>query len=410
MPYRSGRSSRFAVGILVSLCVPWSTARAAPPAAEPSAEELRQLEAGLAADAADPPAQPPPASGVARFFQSMNPELALSLDVALAVFSVRDPIAGGGHDPAGTGFTFQQLELATGANVGPYFRLDANLVFSQFGVEVEEAYGTTLALPGGLQARAGQFLTRFGRQNATHVHSWSFVDQPLVFGKFFGGESSRGLGLELSWLTPLPWFVELVASAGQADGACCARSFYGADNPGVDGLEDFLYTLALKQFFPLSSDLGLSLGLSAQLGPNTTGHSNRTDIYGLDIYLRWRPTDSTRRTALSLQIEALFRGRQVPHGVLQDGGGYAQLVWNIVPEWEVGGRYEVVSGLSDDPLDPEWSGLRHRGSLQGTWYPSHFSRIRLQGGLDAPSWRAEPIWSAVLSLELLIGAHGAHKY
>ncbi|MCB9730908.1 MAG: zinc-regulated TonB-dependent outer membrane receptor [Deltaproteobacteria bacterium] len=415
MSHTTGARSGLAVGLFASLLFPPITARAAPPPDPPSADELRQLEEGLAADAAEAP-PPPPATAepagtaVGRFLQSMNPDIALILDVALAAFSDRNPLQVGAHDPTGTGFTFQQLELSMGSNVGPFFRLDTNIVFSQFGVEVEEAYGTTLALPGHLQIRAGQFLTRFGRINATHPHTWSFVDQPLVLGKFFGGEGNRGLGVEVSWLTPLPWYVELIATAGQADGACCSRSYYGADNPGVDGVEDFLYTFAVKQFFPLSGDLGLSLGLSAQLGPNASGNRNRTDVYGMDLYLRWRPADSTRRMALSLQLEAMFRSRQVPGDVLQDGGGFAQLVWNIDPEWEIGARYELVSGISDDPLDPDWSGLRQRGSLEATFYPSHFSRIRLQGGLDDPSWRSAPIWSAVLSLELVIGAHGAHRY
>ncbi|MEZ4266775.1 MAG: zinc-regulated TonB-dependent outer membrane receptor [Myxococcota bacterium] len=414
MPPLPGRPRRLALWILLCALGTSGAARAEPPPPAASPDELRQLEAGLAADAAEgapaPAVAEPAGTAVGRFLQSMNPDIALILDVALGVFSSREPLQVGAHDPTGTGFTFQQLELSMGANVGPYFRLDANLVFSQFGVEVEEAYGTTLGLPGRLQIRAGQFLSRFGRLNATHPHQWHFVDQPLVLGKFFGGEGNRGLGLEVSWLTPLPWYVELVASAGQADGECCNRSYYGGDDPGVDGLEDFLYTLAIKQFFPLSGDLGLSLGLSAQLGPNATGNRNRTDVYGLDLHLRWRPASSTRRTALSLEIEALFRSRQVPHGLLQDAGGLAQVVWSIVPEWEVGARYELVSGLADDPLDTEWTGLRHRGSVQGTYYPSHFSRIRLQGGVDDPAWRSKPIWSAVLSLELLIGAHGAHRY
>ena len=59
---------------------------------------------------------------------------------------------------------------------------------AEFGVEVEEAYLTTLALPANLQVRASQFLTRFGRLNSTHPHAWDFTDQPLVNGRFFGGE------------------------------------------------------------------------------------------------------------------------------------------------------------------------------------------------------------------------------
>ncbi len=389
-------------------------ARAAPPPAEPSAEELRQLEQGLAADAATASPAPPPAqpasTAVGRFLQSMNPDIALILDVALAVFSSDDPLQAGGHDPAATGFTLQQLELSMGANVGPYFRLDTHIVFTLEGVELEEAYGTTLALPGRLQLRAGQFLTRFGRINAMHLHAWHFADQPLVLGKLFGGDGNRGLGLELSWLTPLPWYVELVASAHQASGDCCARSYFGGEEARIEGPEDFLYTFALKQFFPLSAAWGLSLGLSAQLGPNAPAGGDRTNIYGLDLYLRWRPAEATRRTAVSLQVEAMVRTREVPGRRLLDAGGYGELVWSIVPEWEVGARYELVDGVSDDPLDPEWDGLRQRANVQATFYPSHFSRIRLQGGWDDPSWRARPILSAMLTLELLIGAHGAHTW
>lgn len=372
--------------------------------------ELEALKDALSDDAAEEEAAAAPApSAVGAVLQAMNPRIALIMDVALAYFD-QEPLQVGAHDPNKSGFTLQQLELHMDASVDPYFRLDANIVFAQFGVEVEEVYATTLALPAGLQVRAGQFLTRFGRLNASHPHSWSFADQPLVNGKFFGGEGSRGLGIELSWLAPTSWYLELVASATEAGGACCARSFYGANDLGVDGPEDFVYTLALKQFFPFDDDWSLSWGLSAQLGPNPTGQDNRTEIYGSDLYLRYRPVDSRQRSAWSLQVEGMFRTRQVPNDVLQDWGLYAQTVWNITPEWELGARYEYVRGVVNDPLDTDWDADRQRASVQVTFHPSHFSRIRLQGAHDAPGYRPDPIWGAMLAFEVLIGAHGAHRF
>lgn len=378
--------------------------------AEPelTAEELAALEAATSADAAEvePADEPGP---VARIVDSMNPDLALILDVALAAFS-DEPLQIGAHDPSANGFNLQQLEMSIGANVDPYFRLDANLVFSQFGVEVEEAYATTLALPWNLQMRAGQFLTEFGRLNPTHPHSWAFLDQPLVNGKFFGGEGSRGLGAEASWLSPLPWFVELTAAANQADGECCARSFYGGDDLGVDGPADLLYTTRLEQFFPMGTEFGLLWGMSAQFGPNPTGAGNRTEIYGTDLYLRWRPDGDTDRTSVDFTVEAMMRQRQVPDDLLRDFGTRAELVWNITGNWQTGVRHEWVSGVDDDPLDPEWDTNRQRVAIQGTFFPSHFSRIRLQGAWDAPEWRDEPIFAAMLGLEILAGAHGSHAY
>ncbi len=363
---------------------------------------LDALSAGLAADLG--PATAPQTGGPAG---NSNPDISLILDVAGAWFD-GEPSQLGAHDPQSTGFNLQQLEMHIASNVDPFFRLEANLVFSEFGVEVEETYGTTLALPADLQMRGGLFLTRFGRINPTHPHAWRFVDQPLVNGKFFGGEGSRGLGAELSWLAPLPWFVEWVGSATMANGACCARSFYGADDPGVETPADLLYTAALKQFFALDDAWSLSWGLSGQFGPNASGNGNRSEIYGTDLYLHYRPANSPDREALSLQLEAMYRTRQVPSDRLADYGGYAQLVWTIDPRWEVGARYGYVSGLSDDPLDPGWVEDRHRASGQITVYPSHFSRVRLQANRDD---RGDAVtWAGFLALELLIGAHGAHTF
>jgi len=47
--------------------------------------------------------------------------------------------------------------MSLGATVDPYLRLDSNLVFSPDGVEVEEAYATTLDLPAQLQLRSVHF-------------------------------------------------------------------------------------------------------------------------------------------------------------------------------------------------------------------------------------------------------------
>lgn len=382
----------------------------------PDETELEALKEALAADMAQ--AQPTPektaaspdGSRGATAPQSMNPNIALIFDGALAWFFDGEPLQVGAHDPNENGFNLQQLELHFDASVDPFFRLDANLVFSQFGVELEEAYLTSLALPAGLQVRAGQFLTRFGRSNATHPHSWHFADQPLVNGVFFGGEGSRGLGTEVSWLSPLPWFVEVVASANQANGAATARSFYGAEDLGVDTPADLLYTTALKQFFPLGRDWSLKWSLSAQFGPNPTGKGNRSEIYGTDLYLRYRPRAQAGRAHLALQVEGMMRSRQVPGDSLRDWGGYAQLIWGINQSWETGVRYDLLTGVDGDYLDPEADGWRDRSSLQVTFYPSHFSRLRLQGSYDRPTWRPEPVWATMLAVEVIIGAHGAHSY
>ena len=339
----------------------------------------------------------------------MNPDISVILDVAAAGFSSA-PDQRGGHDPKSNGFNLQQLELSIGSVVDPYWRFDGNLVFSQYGVEVEEAYATSLALPSNLQLRAGQFLTRFGRLNSTHPHSWEFVDQPLVLGKFFGGEGNRGLGTELSWLSPLPWYLELVGSASEAQGAATARSFFGGENLGVQGVGDLQLTGAIKQFFPFGPDWSLAWGMSGAFGPNPTGRTNRSEIYGTDLYLKYRPLRDGDWTIVSLTSEAMARRRQVPGGVLSDEGLYTTLFWRFDQRWAVAARHEAITGVTNDPLDPEWTGLRQRTSANVTFWPSEFSRIRLQGSADSSAWKASPVYGVFLAFETVIGAHGPHHF
>ncbi|MCC6751682.1 MAG: zinc-regulated TonB-dependent outer membrane receptor [Deltaproteobacteria bacterium] len=396
-----------------------ASAPASAPASQPSAREREELARALAQDrqaagaraasgsaAATPATQPGPA---ARFLQSLNPEIAVIADFAFAAFSTETPLVAGGHDPARTGFNLQQVELSLAASVDPYFRFDGFIVFGTEGVEVEEAYGTTLALPWNLQARAGQFLTRFGRINAAHPHARAFVNQPLVVGKFLGAEGNRGLGAELSVLLPLPWYVELLGSVTNANGAETARSFLGGADYAVKGPADLEYTAAMKHFVPLGADWSLLFGASGAFGPNATARGNRTEVVGADLYVKYRPITHGSYTVVSLDAEWLLRRRQLPGRTLVDHGLYTYLLYRFARRWSVAGRYEYVTGNPGDDLDPEWTGLRQRASGNLTFWPSEFSRLRLQYDYDRPWWRGS-FHAVLLALELVIGAHGAHKF
>lgn len=405
---------------------PEPAAPSEPPDVELSAEDLAAIEQATAADAAALEEERAPigddAAGVAAPLgaaaQGLEVDLSFVGDFAFAWFSDDEPdLQTGGHDPVDNGFTLQQLEMSIGAAVDPYFRFDANLVFSLFGVEIEEAYATTLDFPAKLQMRMGQFLTRFGRLNATHPHAWHFVDQPFALGRVFGGEGNRGLGVEISWLSPLPWYVELVASATDAAGEATARSFFGGQDLGVETPLDLQYTTAVKQFFALSDNWSLFWGLSAAFGPNPTGRANRSEVYGTDIYLKWRPITYQSYEEVSFQSEWLYRRRQVPEDVLSDVSGYAYVFWRFDRRWGAAVRYGYGSpayglegGVVADYLDPEWTDHRHRVAANLTFWPTEFSRFRVQGAVDYPTWLEDPIYAGFLQAEFVTGAHGAHEF
>ena len=60
-------------------------------------------------------------------------------------------------------------------------------------VKLEEAFAVTRSLPAGLQIKAGQFYTAFGRANPQHLHQWDFVDQPVILSFSSCGNCTRCL-------------------------------------------------------------------------------------------------------------------------------------------------------------------------------------------------------------------------
>ena len=410
---------------------PASSAPPAPPApapevaptSPPTSAEAQEIQAALAADAgASKPAdsaQPaaaagaPPASGGV---QSLNPDISVIADFAAAAFSSDQHLESGAHDPTHNGFNLQAFELSFAAAVDPYLRFDSHVSFDLNGLDIEEAYGTTLGLPFHLQARLGQFLNRFGRLNASHPHTWNFSDQPFALGRVFGAEGNKGLGVELSWLTPLPWYVELVGSAMMADGADTSRSFLADQERTVHGPKDLEYLTAAKQFFPLSDDWSLAWGVSGAFGPNPSAASNRSAIYGSDVYLKYRPITAESSTVVSLTSEWFYRRRQLPGDIVHDVSSYSELFWRFAQRWATAARYEYGSApffvkdrYAADPLDPAWTSSRQRVALALTHYPSEFSRFRLQVSRDMPAW-SHATWAGFLTAELAIGAHGAHAF
>lgn len=342
----------------------------------------------------------------------LQPDIAVIGSMAGALFSARSPLQAGGHDPARNGWNLPGAEIHIGSAADPYFRYELAVVLLEGGLEVEEAFAVSQALPAHLQVRAGRFGLPFGRQNGQHLHAWTFLDQPFAWSRAFGPDGARGLGVEVSRIeAALPWYVEHRVAVTHPAGECCNRTFAGADEAPIAAWDDLVYTATQRHFFPLSDSWGLSLGLSAQAGGDASPGAPK--LAGTELYLRYRPTADQDRSFVALQAEWLYRKRAglgEAGADLVDHGGYAQVVWGVSARWQWAVRSEFGSGQPGDPLDPEWTAARRRQSLVAVWLPSEFTRIRLQGSVDQPEWLPEPIWGAMLGLETSIGAHGAHPW
>ncbi len=342
----------------------------------------------------------------------------------------------GDHDPRVRGFTIPNVELTLNGSVDPFFQGFANIAFKvddegETGVELEEAFFLTTALPGNLQLKGGQFFAEFGRQNAQHPHAWAFVDQPLVLGTLLGPDGLRGQGARISWLVPTSIYAEALLGVLNSAGET-AFSFQSGESSEIHGGEplprtvedagDLLLVPRLTTSVDLTSTQTVVLGASAALGPNSSGPDSDTRIVGADLYWRWRsatqfqgfPFVSFQSEWLTRRYEAADRVSledplvSLPAETLQDWGAYAELLWGARPRWVIGARGELVrseAGAVASALRTD----RYRFSPNVTWYPSEFSKLRVQYNLDHRDGIGydHSIWA---QLEFIMGAHAAHRF
>ncbi|HJT46176.1 MAG TPA: hypothetical protein VJ721_07890 [Chthoniobacterales bacterium] len=360
---------------------------------------------------------------------------------ALAGSSTRnlDRIEVGDHDPMQRGFNARNIELALDGAVDPYFEGFANIVFkpdndNQTDVEVEEAFLQTTSLPFNLQLKGGQFFAAFGRINPTHPHTWDFADYPIVAGRFLGPDGLRGVGTQISWVAPVPWYSQL--SLGVQNGR--GETGYSFRNPGDDGmffgrrttdreirgLEDFVWIPRWENSIDLSPTQVVLAGVSGAFGSNETGGNARTQIYGADLLYKWKSEKAEGGFPfVKWQTEFMYRRFEAGRGVnesfpvaetFNDWGLYSQVLWGFKKGWVAGIRgdyYDAEDSRFTNDLDRQ---SRSRISANLTWYPTEFSKIRLQYNHDFLEdtffLAGRDVDSVFLQFEFILGAHGAHKF
>ena len=213
---------------------------------------------------------------------------------------------------------------------------------------------------------------------------------------------------------------------------------YSFRNPGDSGtffqrptidrqtysVSDMVFTPRLEASFDLTPTQTILTGVSAAFGPNDTGEDARTQIYGVDFFYKWKPANAEGGWPfVKWQSEAMFRRYEAGRGLndafpvaetFSDWGTYSQLIWGFYKGWAVGVRGDYVniedSAITNDPLRQS----RYRLSTDLTWYPSEFSKLRLQYNhdvLESSNFLPQRDENSVfLMYEISLGAHGAHKY
>src|SRR6266571_7632904 len=412
-------------------------------------EQVRQLdkrvqEAEATAQQAAVQASSRPASESA-----MNPAVSVILNGIYSNLS-QDPNAFringftptlGEIGPGVRGLSLGESELALAANIDHNFR--GTLIVSispEDGIGVEEGYIQTLALSYGFTIKAGRFFSGVGYQNQIHAHAWDFTDAPLSNKAFLGNQLGED-GIQLKWVAPTDVYFDVGVEVGRGRqfpaGPAGGRNKNGVSSGNV--------------FTHLGGDLGT--GVAWQTGvsylstspqdrtfddPDSTGttvtnsFSGRSRLWVLDGILKWAPNYNPTYTNFKLQGEYFRRrengdltfdtnaastGPQTGGFSSVQSGWYLQGVYQFVPMWRVGYRYDRLDSgttsfstpltAADFPILAAYNPTRH--TVMVDWSPSEFSRIRLQAASDKSRSDATD-HQVFLQYIASLGAHGAHKF
>lgn len=342
--------------------------------------------------------------------------------------------------PGGRSFNLGESELTISANIDPYFSgVFIAAVTPENEVEVEEGYFQNTGFIPGTTIKAGRFLSGFGYLNEVHAHAWDFVDAPLVYQAFFGGQLKED-GVQARWVAPTPIFLEVGVEAGR-----------GANFPGSERNKNGSNSGLV--FFHVGDDVGASNSyrIGASYRKTTAAGRQYEDVnsldedvinafdgdskmWGVDIVWKWAPNgDSTSRN-FKFQAEYLHREEDGSLTYDVDGtssasdtynskqsGWYVQGAYQFMPRWRFGLRYEeldrgtvdiglVTNGTltaGDFPLLAENDPKRSTAMID--FSPSEFSRLRLQYARDEARF-SETDDQIFLQYIMSLGAHGAHKF
>lgn len=414
--------------------------------------QLQQQQAATNSQATATPPSPPAApssesiasnaTGAPASDNSFNPSVAVILSGMYASLS-KDPntwkLSGfvpSGSDIGKRGFNLSESELSLSANIDPWFYGALTLSVSPDDtISAEEAFVQTTALPEGLKIKAGRFFSGLGYLNEQHSHTWDFVDAPLAYQAFLGGQYKQE-GLQAKWLLPTDQFIELTGELGSGRGfpgndrnRNGAGSTVLAAHTGGDVGDSNSWRAGLSW---LRTEASNRTWEDAQQSAITNAFTGQSRIWALDGVWKWAPNGNAVQTNFKLQGEYFRRieSGQVTYAYLApdslglspntdayrsaQSGWYLQGIYQFTRGWRVGLRHDRLDSGSVDYGNNAINFIAtdykpQRDSVMLDWSLSEFSRIRLQLNNDR-SREGVSDRQLFLQYQMSLGAHGAHSY
>jgi len=379
-----------------------------------------------------PPAFPPPTGSAAPgaagtgagSATAFNPQISVVLDGKFNAYD-KDPAnyritgfpLGDSAAPGPRGFALGESELGLSSNVDQWLYAAAILSFERDGVvNVEEAYAQTTTLPWGFTVKGGRFFSGIGYLNEQHAHTWDFADAPLVYSALLNQQLAND-GLQLRWLAPTDIFLEFGGEVGAGD----AFPSGGGANRGVGVWDAFVHVgddINDASSYRVGTSFLRTLAHDRTTDNDASLFTGFSDTAIVDAVYKWAPGGNPVETNLKLQGEYFWRLErgafdQAPYiGHLE--GFYTQAVYQFMPRWRVGVRYDRAwaADVDNSLLGTAVDNMDHvpvRYSTMIDYSTSEFGRFRFQYNRDEAR-ATGPDNQFILQYTVSFGSHPAHNF
>jgi len=312
--------------------------------------------------------------GGQRSLQALNPEISVAADA----FGLYVNNKNGFTESQRSGMHFRVAELQIQSTLDPFSKAKVILEFTPEEVEFAEAYVTWNRVLSDVSLTVGKFRQQFGVMNRWHGHSLDQFKFPLPLTTILGEEGLNQIGLSIDWLMP-----SLVAHSH-----LLTIQITNGQNEHLFGGEAFSFPSVLghlKNYFDLSQNTYLELGLTGMMGSNNFKgfeedslilESNRnTKLAGLDLTLLWEPAERSKYQSILWRTELYYADKKISSGEnIEALGWYSYMDYKFDRNWHAGVRYDYTQPFESDNND------KHISQIVPyiTWWQSEWVRLRLQ--------------------------------
>jgi hypothetical protein len=356
------------------------------------------------------------ATGISRAF---NP--AISVNVLFSGMASSEKVSLWEDFGTLPGLHLQGADLEITSNVDVY--LQSKIVIGGDEIEnmgVEEAFLTTLRMPIPIVLKGGKMLCSFGRYNQYHLHHMAFAENPLILNYIFQPKLNE-VGIEASYLVPLPWYSDLVTGVLNGNNEVLFDS---------DRRARFAYLVHWDNFWDISDETTLRIGTSYLTGAKGLQYATDTKfdstinnissmVWGLNFHLKWKPMQYGRYQSFVLEGEYVNATLNIDSKITDPlHGYYIQGLYQFDLRWWAQARYEwfvrskdlynYFLSPPDIPLDENEDFYGNRLSIALAYVPTEFSAYRFQYNLIQFGDLKEH--QLIFQVNVTIGSHPAHKY